>query len=139
MIKVIIFSLLNLLGIQYHTSTPFFPLFHGTKPCQHELIFSSLAFWSPEPFAASFSSLALLSSSVATANLCCLLAISFSSLESGQALFVWFSVFSFSRLFLSLSFLCSSSVSGALFALSLSFLSKRFFSSMLNYSPLDAR
>ena len=62
--------------------------------------------------AASFSSLVLLSSSVSTANLICLLATTYSSLrflfnftslqsfESGQALFSWLSIFSFSRLIL---------------------------------------
>ena len=95
------------------------------------------------------SSLVLLSSSVSTANLSCLLATTFSSLrstsplqsfESGQALFlvivcVWrpflslsflLLALSFSRLILSLSFLCSS-VSEVLLALSFSFLSERFF------------
>ena len=93
------------------------------------------------------SSLVLLSSSVSTANLSCLLATTFSSLrststslqsfESGQVLFLVVSgdlffplvvllALSFSRLILSLSFLCSS-VSEALLALSFSFLSERFF------------
>ena len=74
--------------------------------------------------AASFSSLVLLSSSVFTANLSCLLVTPFSSLrflfnfnllqsfESGQALFL---------------VVIYSSVSEALFALSFSFLSERFF------------
>ena len=74
--------------------------------------------------AASFFSLVLLSSSVFTANLSCLLATPFSSLrflfnfnslqsfESGQALFL---------------VVIYSSVSEALFALSFSFLSERFF------------
>ena len=90
--------------------------------------------------AASFSSLVLLSSSVFTANLSCLLETTFSSLrflfnftslqsfESGQAVSRGF-LFSHFRVLssiLSLSFLCSS-VSDALFALSFSFLSERFF------------
>ena len=85
------------------------------------------------------SSLVLLSSSVSTANLSCLLAFSslrflfnFTSLqsfESGQRgfLFSHFRVFSS---ILSLSFLCSS-ISEALFTLSFSFLSERFFFVML--------
>ena len=82
--------------------------------------------------AASFSSLVLLSSSVSTANLSCLLATTFSSLRflfnftslqsfvSGQALFLVGYLFSHFRILssiLSLSFLCSS-VSEALIALS---------------------
>ena len=90
--------------------------------------------------AASFSSLVLLSSSVSMANLSCLPATTFSlgslqliviislqSFESGQALL--FVVFYFHICVsypLSLSVL-SSSVSDALFALSFSFLSERFF------------
>ena len=87
------------------------------------------------------SSLVLLSSSVSTANLSCLLATTFSSLrflfnftslqsfESGQRgfLFSHFRVFSS---ILNLSFLCSS-VSEALFTLSFSFLSERFFFIMI--------
>ena len=87
------------------------------------------------------SSLVLLSSSVSTANLSCLLATTFSSLrflfnftslqsfESGQRgfLFSHFRVLSSIR---SLSFLCSS-VSEALFTLSFSFLSERFFFVMI--------
>ena len=99
-----------------------------------------------------FSSLAFLSSSVSMANLSrlvaasfpnpsCLLATTFSSLRFlsysllsprfnllrvARICFSWSSVFLFSRLLLSLSFLCSS-VSDALFALSFSFLSERFF------------
>ena len=91
--------------------------------------------------ATSFSSLVLLSSSVAMANLSCLLATTFcslrflfnftslQSLESGQALFlvvIYFLIFVSYPQILSLSFLCSS-VSEALFALSFSFLSERFF------------
>ena len=91
--------------------------------------------------AASFSSLVLHSSSVSTANLSCLLATTFSSLRFlfnslsspnfnllrvARRCFSWFSIFSFSRLIFSLSFLCSS-VSEALFALSFSFLSECFF------------
>ena len=91
--------------------------------------------------AASFSSLALLSSSISTANLSCLLVSTFSSLRFfsnslssprfnllrvAKHSFSWFSIFSFSRLILSFSFLCSS-VSEAPFALSFSFLSEHFF------------
>ena len=47
-------------------------------------------------------------------------------LRVARCCFTWFSIFSFSRLIVSLSFLCSS-VSEALFALSFSFLSERFF------------
>ena len=83
------------------------------------------------------SSLVLLSSSVSTVNLSCLLATTFSSLrflfnftslqsfESGQRGFL-FSHFRVLSSILSLSFLCSS-VSEALFTLSFSFLSERFF------------
>ena len=83
------------------------------------------------------SSLVLLSSSVSTTNLSCLLATIFSSLrflfnftslqsfESGQRGFL-FSHFPVLSSILSLSFLCSS-VSEALFTLSFSFLSERFF------------
>ena len=107
--------------------------------------------------AASFSSFALLSSSVSTANLRCLLVTTFSrlsflsnntslqSFESGQVLFLvvsddhFFSscnflvillVLSFLRSILSLSFLCSL-VSEALFALIFPFLGEHFFLSML--------
>ena len=106
--------------------------------------------------AASFSSLALLSSSVSTANLNCLVtttffSLSFNSFSShrcnllrvARRCFSWFSFFLttfsfplvsfwFSFLlyhfctYLSLSFLCSS-VSEALFTLSFSFLSERLF------------
>ena len=87
---------------------------------------------------ASFSSLVLLSSSVSMANLSCFPASTFSSLRFlfnslstpyfnllrvSKCCFSWFSIFSFSRLILSLSFICSS-VSEALFALSFSFLSE---------------
>ena len=83
------------------------------------------------------SSLVLLSSSVFTANLSCLLATTFSSLrflfnftslqsfESGQRGYI-FSHFRVLSSILSLSFPCSS-VSEALFTLSFSFLSERFF------------
>ena len=83
------------------------------------------------------SSLVLLSSSVSTTNLSCLLATTFSSLrflfnftslqsfESGQRGFL-FSHFRVLSSILSLSFICSS-VSEALFTLSFSFLSERFF------------
>ena len=85
------------------------------------------------------SSLDLLSSSVSTANQSCLLATTFSSLrflfnftslqsfESGQRGFL-FSHFRVLSAILSLSLLCSS-ISEALFTLSFSFLSERFFSS----------
>ena len=88
--------------------------------------------------AASFSNLVLLSSSVSVANLSCLLATTFSnlrflfnftslqSLESGKALFLWLSNFSFSHLILNPQPFFSS-ISEALFALSFSFLSERFF------------
>ena len=87
----------------------------------------------------------VLSSSVSTANLSCLLATTFSSLRflfnftsfqsfgSGQALFLMVFLFSHFRVLssiLSLSFLCSS-VSKALFILSFSFLSERFFFVMI--------
>ena len=103
--------------------------------------------------ATSFSSLVLLSSSVSTVNLSCLPATTFSSLRFlfnslssprfnllrvARHCFSWFSIFSFSCLILRLSFLCSS-VSEALFALSFSFLSERFFfvhaKAALAYSP----
>ena len=92
--------------------------------------------------AASFSGHVLLSSSVSTANLKCLLVTTFSSLRflfnftslqsfgSGQALFLVVLYFSFSCLIPSLSSL-GSSVSEVLFALSFSFLSERFFFVML--------
>ena len=84
--------------------------------------------------ATSFSSLVLLSSSVSTANLSCLLASTFSSLRFlfnslssprfnllrvAKRCFSWISIYSYSCLILSLSFLCSS-VSEALFSLSFS-------------------
>ena len=87
------------------------------------------------------SSLDLLSSSVSMANLSCLLATTFSSLrilfnftslqsfESGQRGFL-FSHFRVLSSILSLSLLCSS-VSEALFTLSFSFLSERFFFVMI--------
>ena len=89
--------------------------------------------------AASFSSIVLLSSSVSKANLSCLPATTFSSLRFlfnsltsprfnllrvAKRCFSWFSIFSFSGLIVSLSLLYSE----ALFALSFSFLSERFFS-----------
>ena len=90
--------------------------------------------------AASFSSLVLLSSSVSMANLSCLLATTFSSLrflfnftslqsfESGQALFLVVIYFSFSRHILNPQpFFPLFFSSEALFALSFSFLSERFF------------
>ena len=87
------------------------------------------------------SSLVLLSSSVSTANLSCLLATTFSSLrflfnftspqsfESGQRGFL-FSHFRVLSSILSLSFLCSF-VSEALFTLSFTFVSERFFFVMI--------
>ena len=87
------------------------------------------------------SSLVLLSSSVSTANLSCLLQTTFSSLRflfnfnslqsfgSGQRSFL-FSHFHVLSSILSLSFLCSSA-SEALFTLSFSFLCDRFFFLMI--------
>ena len=98
---------------------------------------------------ANFSSL-VLSSSVSTANLSCLLATTFSSLrflfnftslqsfESGQALFLvvfYFLIFGVLSSILSLSFLCSS-VSEALFTLSFSFQSESFFFVMIDKAAL---
>ena len=120
-------------------------LIRANMSCAVATIFSSLAFLSSSVsmtnlshlVAASISSLALLSSSVSRR----LLATTFSSLRFlsnslssphfnllrvARRCFSWFSVFLFSRLILSLSFLCSS-VSEALFALSFSFLSEHFF------------
>ena len=90
--------------------------------------------------APSFSCLVLLSSSVSTANLSCLLGITSSSLrflfsftslqsfESGQALFlVVFYFLIFASYPQSSAFLSSVLHSEALFALSFSFLSERFF------------
>ena len=116
--------------------------------CAVATIFSSFGFLSSSIsmtklsrlVAASFSSLALLSSSVSTANLSCLPATTFSSLRFhsnslssprfnllrvARRYLSWFSILSFSRLILSLPFLCSS-VSEALLPLSFSFLSERF-------------
>ena len=96
--------------------------------------------------AATFSSLAFISSSVSMANLSCLLSTTFSSLRflsnslSSPRLnllrvvrhcFLWFCFL----IFPSYSFL-HSSVSEALFALSFSLLSERFFSSMLKLLQL---
>ena len=125
------------------------PLFRVNKNCAVATIFSSIAFLSSSIsmanlsrlVAASYSSLALFSSSVSMANLSCLLATTFSSLRFlfnsltsphfnilrvARRCFSCFSFFSFSRLILSLSFLCSS-VSEALFVLSFSCLSEHFF------------
>ena len=125
------------------------PLIRANMSCAVATIFSSLAFLSSSVsmanlshlVAASFSSLVLLSSSVSTANLSCLLVSTFTSvrflfnslssphfnlLGVARRFFLWFSIFSFSRLILSLSFLCSS-VFEALFALSFSFLSECLF------------
>ena len=115
------------------------PLVRANMSCAVATIFSSLDFLSlsvsmanlSRLVAASSSSLVLLSSSVSTTNLSCLLATTFSSLRFlsnsprfnllrvARRCFSWFSVFLFSRLILSLSFL---SVSEALFALRFSFL-----------------
>ena len=95
------------------------------------------------------SSLVLLSSSVSTANLSCLLSTAFSSLrflfnftslqsfESGQRGFL-FSHFRVLSSILSLSFHCSS-VTEALFTLSFSFLRERFFFVMIKllYSVVE--
>ena len=109
------------------------PLIRANMSCAVATIFSSLAFLSSSIYmanlsrlvAASLSSLALLSSSGSTANLSCLLVTTFSSLKflsnslSSPRLnllrvprrcFLWFSVFLFSRLILSLSFLCLQSL-----------------------------
>ena len=90
------------------------------------------------------SSLVLLSSSVSTANLSCLLVTTFSSLrflfnftslqsfESGQALFLVVFYFLIFRSYpQSSAFLSCSSVSEALFTLSFSFLSECFFFFMI--------
>ena len=106
-----------------------------------EALALSFSFLSERFFlAASFSSHILLSSSVSMANLTRLPATTFSSLRFlfnalsspcfnllrvAKRCLSWFSIFSFSRLILSLSFICSS-VSEAL-ALSFSILSERFF------------
>ena len=111
------------------------PLIRANMGCAVATIFSSLAFLS--------SSVSMANPFVAASfpNLSCLLATIFSSLRFlsnslssphfnllrvAWIYFSWFSVFLFPRLILSLSFLCSS-VSDALFALSFSFLSERFF------------
>ena len=121
-------------------------LIRANMSCAVATIFSSLAFLSSSVsmtilsrlVAASISSLALLFFFCLTANLSCLLATTSSSLRFlsnslssphfnllrvARRCLSWFSVFLFSRLILSL---CSS-VSEALFALSFSFLSERFF------------
>ena len=105
------------------------PLLRANMSCEVATIFSSLAFISSSvsmanlshSVAASFSSLALLSSSVSKANLSCLLATTFSSLRFHsnslssppfnllrvvRRCFLWFSVFLYSHLILTLSFLC---------------------------------
>ena len=131
------------------TPTSTTPLIRDNMSCAVATIFSSLDFLSSSVsmaslshlVAAPFSSLALLSSSVSTANLSSLLVTTFSSLRFlsnslssplfnplrvARRFFSYFSVFFFSHLILSLSFLCSS-VSEALFTLSFSFLSEYFF------------
>ena len=113
------------------TPTSTTPLIMANMSCAVATIFSSLAFLSSSVsmvnlsrlVAASFSSLALLSSSVSTANLSSLLAATFSGLRYlsnslssprfnllrvARRCFSWFSVFLFSHLILSLSFLCFS-------------------------------
>ena len=123
------------------------PLIRANMSCAVATIFSSLDFLSSSVslakvsrlIAASFSSLALLSSSVSTANLSCSISTTFCSLtflsnslssprfnlfRVARRCFLWFSVFLFSRLIFSLSFLYSSV--SELFALSFSFLSERF-------------
>ena len=102
--------------------------------------------------AASFSSLVLLSSSVSTANLSCLLAItssslrflfsftSLQSLEIGQALFlVVFYFLIFTSYPQSSAFLSSVLQSLKLFALSFSFLSESFFLVMLKAALARSR
>ena len=110
------------------------PLIRANMSCAVATIFSSLAFLSPSIsmanlsrlVAASFSSLALLSSSVSTANLSCLLATTFSSLRflsnslssphfnllrvARRCFLLFLSAFLFSRLILSLSFICLQSL-----------------------------
>ena len=118
------------------------PLIRANMSCAVTTIFSSLAFLALSVSMANLSHLvaASFSSLVSMANLSCLLAttspvLGFSSthcrhllfnalssprfnlLRVARHCFSWFSVFLFSRLILSLSFLCSS-VSEALFALS---------------------
>ena len=127
------------------TPTSTTPLIRANLSCTLATIFSRLDFLSlsvsmvnlSRLVAASFSSLALLSSSVSTANPSCFLATTFSSLrfltslqsfESGQASFIVFFSFlilaSYPHLFF---FRLQSLVAEALFALSFSFLSERFF------------
>ena len=131
------------------TPTSTTPLIRANMSCAVATTFSSPDFLSLSVSmadlshleAVSFSSLTLLSSSVSTANLSYLLATTFSSvrflsnllssprcklLRVVRRCFSWFSVYLFSRLILSISFVCSS-VSETL---SFSFLSERFFSSM---------
>ena len=113
------------------------PLIRANMGCAVATIFSSLAFLSSSISIANLSHLVAASSP----NLSSLLATTFSSLRFlsnslssprfnllrvARSCFSWFSVFLFSPLVLSLSFLCSS-VSDALFALSFSFLSECFF------------
>ena len=129
-------------------------LIRANMSCAVSTNFSSLAFLSSSIsmanlsrlVAASFSSLALLYSSISTANLSCLLVMTFCSLRfspthcrhlprfnllrATRRCFLWFSVFfiftSYPQPFFPLS-----SVSEALLALSLPFLSERGFLSML--------
>ena len=109
------------------------PLIWANMSCVVATIFSSLAFLSSSIsmanlsrlVAASFSSLPLLSSFVSTTNLSSLPVTTFSSLRLlsnslssprfnllrvVRNCFLWFSVFLFSRLILSLSFLCLQSL-----------------------------
>ena len=113
------------------------PLIRVKMGCAVATILSSLVFLSSSVFMANLSRLVAAS----FPNLSCLLATTFSSLRFlsnsllsprfnllrvARICFSWSSVFLFSRLILSLSFLCYS-VCDALFALSFSFLSERFF------------
>ena len=125
------------------------PLIRANMSCAVATIFCNLAFLSSSIsmanlsrlVAASYFNLTLFSSSVTSAKLSYLLATTFSSLRFlfnslssprfnllrvARHCFSWFSVFSFLRHILSLSFLFSS-VSEALFASSFSFLSEHFF------------
>ena len=114
--------------------------FFSTNPPRPPSFFFWLEPWNDKHSCQLFrkaSSLVLLSSSVSTTNLSCLLETTFSSLrflfnftslqsfESGQRGFL-FSHFRVLSSILSLSFLCSS-VSEALFTLSFSFLRECFF------------
>ena len=102
------------------------PLIRANMSCSLAFLSSSISMANLSHLvAASFSSLALLSSSISKANLSCLLVTTFSSLKflsnsllsprfnllrEAKCYFLWFSVFLFSRLILSLSFLCLQSL-----------------------------